>query len=165
MSSIIQPLSPAHNGEPLENIPKELRQRHQWIAWKLQRRNGEETKVPYTPGTSILASSTDSETWRSFAEATGDVEAGRANGVGFVFTSGDPYTGVDLDKCRDAKTGVVEEWARRIVEELDGYVEISPSATGLHIIVRGKLPTGRNRRGHIEAYSSERYFTMTGVRP
>lgn len=31
-----------------------------------------------------------------------------------------------------------------------------------HHIVKGKLPIGNNRRGRVEAYSSERYFTITG---
>lgn len=134
-----------------ENIPEELRRRQQWV-------NQGEGKIPHTPGTRRRADSTDSETWRSFEEA---VEDGR--GLGFVFTSGDPYTGIDLDKCRDPKTGAVEEWAQEIIEALDGYTEISPSGTGIHVIVRGKLPAGNNRRGHIEAYSLERYFTMTGA--
>ena len=136
-----------------ENIPEELRRRRQWV-------NYDARKIPHTPGTKRRADSTDSETWRSFEEAAAD-----GRGVGFVFTSGDPYTGVDLDKCRDPETGVVEPWAQEIAEDLDGYVEVSPSGTGLHIIVRGKLPIGNNRRGQIEAYSSERYFTMTGVSP
>ena len=133
------------------NIPDELRRRRQWV-------NHDAEKIPYTPGTKRRAASTDSETWRSFEEAVAD-----GRGIGFVFTSGDPYTGVDLDKCRDPKTGAVETWAQQIADDLGGYVEASPSGTGLHIIVKGKLPMGNNRRGHIEAYSSERYFTMTGT--
>ena len=132
-----------------ENIPEELRRRRQWV-------NRDDWKIPQTPGTKRRADSTDSETWRSFEDAVAD-----GRGLGFVFTSGDPYTGVDLDKCRDPETGVVEEWAREIVEDLDGYVEISPSGTGFHIFVRGKLPKS-GRRGKVEAYSSERYFAMTG---
>ncbi len=132
-----------------ENIPEELRRRRQWV-------NRDDWKIPQTPGTKRRADSTDSETWRSFEDAVAD-----GRGLGFVFTSGDPFTGVDLDKCRDPETGVVEEWAREIVEDLDGYVEISPSGTGFHIFVRGKLPKS-GRRGKVEAYSSERYFAMTG---
>ncbi len=129
-----------------ENIPAELRKRRQWV-------NHDTAKVPYTPGTERRAASTDSETWKSFEEAAAD-----GRGLGFVFTSGDPYSGVDLDKCRDPKTGAVELWARQIVEDPGGYVEASPSGTSLHIIVKGKLPIGNNRRGRVEAYSSERYF-------
>ena len=69
---------------------------------------------------------------------------------------------MDLDHCRNAETGEVEPWATEIVEELDSYTEVSPSGDGLHIIIQGKLPSGRRRKGNIEMYDSVRYFTMTG---
>ena len=71
--------------------------------------------------------------------------------------------GVDLDHCRDADTGALEPWAAQIVEELGSYAEVSPSGTGVHIIVSGELLPGRRRRGQVEMYSEGRYFTMTGV--
>jgi primase-polymerase (primpol)-like protein len=148
----------------LDNVPEELRRRPQWLVWKLEERGGKSTKVPYIAGGVGKASSTDSGTWRTFEEAVQALNAerspGRYDGVGFVFSSGDPFAGVDLDKCRDPETGKLEEWAVRIVQDLDGYAEASPSGTGVHIIIRGKAPN--RKRGKVEAYSSERYFTMTG---
>ena len=149
-----------HTTELLGNIPEELRRRPQWIVWKLEERDGEPTKVPYIAGGVGRAKSTDMLTWRSFEEAVQALESGRYDGVGFVFCSGDPFAGIDLDKCRDPETGELEEWAAEIVEAFDGYAEVSPSGTGVHIIVRGKAPN--KKRGCVEAYSSERYFTMTG---
>ncbi len=144
----------------LNNIPEELRSRPQWVAWKLEERDGKFTKVPHIAGGVGKASSTDSSTWRTFEEAVQALNTGRRDGVGFVFSSGDPYAGIDLDKCRDPETGDLEEWAAEIVADLGGYTEVSPSGTGVHIIVRGKAPN--KKRGKVEAYSSERYFTMTG---
>ncbi len=151
----------------LDNVPEELRRRPQWVVWKYEERGGKSTKVPYIAGGGGKASSTDSGTWRSFGEAVQALNAERSpkaspryDGVGFVFSSGDPYAGVDLDKCRDPETGELEEWAVRIVQDLGGYAEASPSGTGVHIIIRGKAPG--KKRGKVEAYSSERYFTMTG---
>jgi putative DNA primase/helicase len=144
----------------LECLPEELRQRHQWVVWKLEERGGKPTKVPYIAGGSGKASSTDSLTWRSFEEAVQALETGRYNGIGFVFSSGDPFAGVDLDDCRDPETGELEEWAAKIVEAFGSYAEVSQSGTGVHIIVKGKAPN--KKRGKVEAYSSERYFTMTG---
>lgn len=147
--------------ELLDNIPEELRTRSQWVVWKMERRNGKDTKVPYIAGGVGKASSTDSLTWRTFDEATRTLDTRRYGGIGFVFTSGDPYAGVDLDNCRDPETGELDAWAAEIVASLrGGYTEVSPSGTGVHIIVRGKAPN--KKRGDIEAYSSERYFTMTG---
>ncbi len=146
--------------EMLDNIPEELRQRPQWVVWKLEERGGKPTKVPYIAGGVGKASSTDALTWRTFDEAVAALRTGRYSGIGFVFSSGDPFAGVDLDSCRDPETGELEEWAAKIVRKLDGYAEASPSGTGVHIIVRGKAPN--KKRGRVEAYSSERYFTMTG---
>jgi putative DNA primase/helicase len=148
------------NGQELENVPEELRRRRQWVVWKLERRGNDLTKVPYIAGGVGNASSTDSETWRTFEEALEALSSGRYNGVGFMFSSGDPYAGVDLDNCRDPETGDLEEWAQEIVEALDSYAEASPSGKGVHIIVRGKAPN--KKRGKVEAYSSERFFTVTG---
>lgn len=144
----------------LDNIPEELRQRRQWLVWKLEQRDGKPTKIPYIAGGVGKASSTDSLTWRTFDEAVQALRTSRYDGIGFVFSSGDPYAGVDLDKCRDPETGELEEWAREVVKNLGGYAEASPSGTGVHVIVRGKAPN--KKRGRVEAYSSERYFTMTG---
>ncbi len=144
----------------LDNIPEELRRRPQWVVWKLEERDGDLTKVPYIAGGVGKAKSTDLTTWRTFEEAVQALETGRYNGVGFVFCSGDPFAGIDLDKCRNPETGGLEEWAAEIVEAFDGYAEASPSGTGVHIVVRGKAPN--KKRGRVEAYSSERFFTMTG---
>ena len=143
-----------------ENIPEELRRRTQFVVYKIEKRNGKDTKVPYIAGGVGTASSTDSETWRPFDEAISALRTGRYDGIGFVFSSGDPYAGIDLDDCRDPATGELEDWAEEIIRDLDGYAEISPSGKGVHIIVRGKAPN--KRRGRVEAYSERRFFTMTG---
>jgi hypothetical protein len=69
---------------------------------------------------------------------------------------------VDLDKCLDPETREIEGWAQEVIEELDSYTEISPSGTGVHVLVRGTLPPGGNRKGRFEAYDRGRYFTVTG---
>ncbi len=142
-----------------ERIPAEIKRRRQWVTWKVEQRGGKPTKVPYAPRTGRRASSTDSLTWGAFEDALEALD--RFDGVGFVFSSGDPYTGVDLDGCVDQETGKVEAWAARIVDALDSYTELSPSGTGLHVIVRGKPPAG-GKRGRVEVYDSGRYFTVTG---
>src|SRR4051794_6618069 len=99
----------------LGNIPEELRQRPQWVVWKSEQRKGKLTKVPYITGGVGLASTTDSMTWRTFEEAVQALQNGRYSGVGFVFSSGDPYAALDIDACRDPQTGQLEEWAAEII--------------------------------------------------
>jgi putative DNA primase/helicase len=146
--------------ELLDNIPEEMRERPQWVVWKLIPGEKRDDKAPYIAGGVGKASTTDMMTWRTFKEAVQAFRTGRYSGVGFVFSSGDPYTGIDLDNCRNPETGELKEWAEKIVEAFGGYAEVSQSGTGVHIIVRGKAPN--KKRGNIEAYSSERFFAMTG---
>ena len=145
-----------------EAIPETLRERDQWVCWREEERDDKLTKIPITPATGGFASSTDPETWASFETALEYTETDHADGVGFVFTDDDPIVGVDLDDCRDPETGDVDDAALDIIERLDSYTEVSPSGTGYHVLIKGELPEGRNRRGSIELYDTARFFTVTG---
>ncbi|MDS0243750.1 MULTISPECIES: hypothetical protein [unclassified Haloferax] len=147
-----------------ETPPPELVERDQWVCWRSEKRDGKKTKIPVFPGDGSFASSTDPDTWSDFETARSFVEANRADGIGFVFTAEDPIVGVDLDDCRDPETGDTDEDAQDIIDRLDSYTEISPSGTGYHVLIKGDLPDGRNRRGNIELYDTARFFTVTGDR-
>jgi putative DNA primase/helicase len=143
-----------------EDIPEELKRRPQWVNWRaVKKPDGRLDKVPYTPGTSRKASSTDLMTWGTFEEAIDGLD--RFDGIGFVFCSADPYVGVDLDNCIDPETGEVAVWAMQIIEGLDSYTELSPSGKGVHIIAKGNIPSS-GRRGLFEMYRENRFLTMTG---
>lgn len=148
--------------ENQEIIPEDLREREQWVCWREEDRDGKPTKIPVTPGTGAFASSTDPETWANFETALEYTETEQADGVGFVFTDDDPIVGVDLDDCRDPETDDVDDAALDIIARFDSYTEVSPSGTGYHVLIKGKLPEGRNRRGSIELYDTARFFTVTG---
>ncbi len=146
------------------NIPSEMKDRRQWVAWKYETRKGKLTKTPKDPATGGNADPTDPATWASIQEALIRMDNDKLDGIGFVFSESDPFTGIDLDKCLDPETGVLEPWARRWVDLLKSYTEITPSGTGLHIIVKGRKPDGFThcRKGHIEVYDGDRFFTFTG---
>jgi putative DNA primase/helicase len=143
----------------LYQAPSELRTIDQFVCWRKEDRDGDITKVPYS-AYGGRASSINPKTWAPFDEAV--AVSARYDGIGFVFTEDDPYAGIDLDKCRDPETGDIAQWARKIVNALDSYTEISPSGTGLHIFVKATLPGRNNRKGPLEMYESGRYFTLTG---
>ncbi len=140
-----------------ENIPEEIRVRPQWVVWKAV--GDKPDKVSYSARTGRRASSTDLLTWSTFQEALEAYENGDYAGLGFVFSSADPYTGIDLDDCVDAD-GEIAGWALEIVRYFDSYTELSATGSGLHIIVRGEVPN--RRKGDVEVYSSKRFFTVTG---
>jgi putative DNA primase/helicase len=145
-----------------ENIPEELKTLQQWVCWIEVNGNGKKSKIPYSPNGGLPAKTTDPSTWGTFKEAAHAYRRKAFDGLGFVFTTEDPYTGVDLDKCRDPATGQIEPWATEVIEKLDSYAEISPSGTGIHIIVKNRDKLPHNRRDRFEVYSESRYFTMTG---
>ncbi len=139
-----------------------MRDLRQWVCWRAEERSGKPTKVPYSPITGSRARSDDLATWATLARAREAAREGAYEGVGFVFSDSDPFCGVDLDSCLHPETREVEPWATGIIEELDSYTEISPSGTGLHIIVRADLPPGGNRKDRVEMYDRGRFFTLTG---
>lgn len=146
---------------PFDRIPLELRQYNQFIVWRYEDTNGPKpTKVPYCPQTNRLASVTDPNTWSTFDEACAAVAARDwYSGIGFVLTDYDPFTFIDLDDTHGDENALRHQV--KIYNEFESYAERSPSGNGLHIIVKGKLQSGR-RRSFVEIYSSARYMTMTG---
>jgi len=143
-------------------LPDRLTERDQWVCWRQQERDGKQTKVPINPHTGLFGSTTDSDTWSDFETARTTLEDGSVDGVGFVFTTDDPIVGVDLDDCRNSETGVLTDAAASIVTTIDSYTEVSPSGTGVHVLVTGSLPGERNRWDWIECYETARFFTVTG---
>lgn len=141
----------------------------QWIVWRFEDRDdGKPTKVLCSPTSGRRASTTDPSTWTSYNEGTQALAASpdRWDGVGFVFTKGDPYTGLDFDKC--IKDGRIHPFVQSLIQRLNSYTEISVSSTGIHVIIKGKLNGDRNSTnktpwgGKFEVYDRARFFTMTG---
>jgi putative DNA primase/helicase len=146
-----------------DRIPDEAKIRPQWVCWRYALdEKGNWTKHPYNPQSGRMASHSDLLTWSTFEEVLEAYEACRYDGVGFVFCSGDPYTGIDLDGCRNRESGEIEPWAVAIVQAFDTYTELSPSGEGIHIITKGSLPGRGGKRKHIEMYDMKRFFTFTG---
>ncbi len=147
-----------------DGVHEELKSFDHWVVWKaIPKTNSEFDKYPYNARTGGLASTTDSRTWSRFDEALATYVRDGWDGIGFVFSSGDPFTGIDFDKVRNPETGVVDEWVREWLATFDGYAEISPSGNGIHVLIKGKAAS--RKRTAIEVYSLERFFTVTGVRP
>lgn len=144
-----------NSAEQFKNIPPELVQLPQWITRK--------GKIPFNPVSGMAAKAGEPSTWGSFSQAFGAYAKGGYDGIGFEFHNNN-IVGVDLDHVLDPKTGTLREDARRVVDELDSYTEISPSGTGLHIIAFGRLPVKGRKHSELgfEMYQAARYFTITG---
>jgi hypothetical protein len=143
--------------------PSELRALTQWVAFKLEPRPGQPkpAKVPYK-SPDQRAKTTDPADWLTHELAVVLASEPGFAGVGFVFSDKDGYAGIDLDGVRDKDTGVITDEAWQIVRQFASYTELSPSGTGLHIIVRGSITAAAKRNG-VEVYDRSRYFTVTGL--
>ncbi len=146
---------------------QELQAWPQWVCWRKEQRGGKLTKVPYCATTGDRAHSDNLQTWATYAQAVQAQRTHRYDGIGYVFHQ--DYTGVDLDHCVNEDSSI-DPWAQRYLTQLNSYAEYSPSKTGIHILLRGTVPSGIRRRvpgaphpqAAIEMYSERRYFTITG---
>jgi putative DNA primase/helicase len=82
-------------------------------------------------------------------------------GVGFVFTSSDPYWFLDIDHC--AEEGQWSELATQLMLAFPGaYSEISQSGQGVHIFGSGAVPehSCKNKNLGIEFYHQGRFALL-----
>src|SRR5262245_38566782 len=95
------------------------------------------------------ASSTDSTTWGSFADAVTAYQGGcsqgprrfgrfgdrRWDGISLVHLHVHNLTGFDFDHCRDPLTGEIHPAVLNVIRRLCSYTEVTPSGTGLRVYV------------------------------
>ena len=156
----------------ISNVPQELQNETSWILWRYFYRNGKARKVPWSVYDKA-ASSTDSTTWAAFDTVVEKLREGYHAGIGFVFAEDSLFCGVDLDGCRNPKTGEIDEWAIPWIDALNSYTEVSPSGTGVKVFCQSSLslkginqkidePNLYGKEPGIEVYTSGRYFAVTG---
>lgn len=149
-----------------KNIPEGIKVLERFVLWRYEQtpKDKKPRKVPYAPNERKAATNRPA-TWSSFAAVMKALEKRPDffSGIGIVL--GDEVMGVDLDNVIDAEGNLTTE-AAMVVEEIPGYVETSPSGTGLHILTRAALPQDRGqiKFAAIEFYdeTSPRYLTLTG---
>ena len=165
--------------DPFPAVPAELKELRQWVMWTAEMRNGKSTKIPKQI-TAENAKSNDASTWTDYQSVIESLQKDHAkayrlddrryDGISFVFTPNDLYTGIDLDNC--IVDGKLQPWAKEILDRLQGvaYIEVSPSGKGIKIWTRAKLPAKVKHKVYIdtttgeaiEAYDKSRFFTVTG---
>lgn len=141
----------------------DLHTERRWVAYG-------PSKAPIDPRTGRNASSTNPDTWGTYAEAQAMVERRGLSGVGLVFT-GDGLVGIDLDDAIEAVTNEKGEtvrqyrhFARMLMRHAMSYTEMSPSDEGVHIIGYATIDRSIKRKLHgmgVEVYDRARYFTVT----
>ena len=160
----------------LPAVLRPLTEHRRWVVWRwLQKKPSTKwTKPPYrADDPSAFAQSDEPSTWSTYAAALAAVQAGKADGIGYMLTHADGLpngTGaIDLDKCRDPDTGQLAAWAQELIGETDSYVEATVSGTGLRIVgfvdgthLHTSLATPDE--GGIEFFRhATRFITITGM--
>jgi len=151
----------------LGNIPIELRKIPRWVMWSFVEVGDEENKrwakMPLQT-TGRYASSTNPDTWTDFLSVEQAYNSGKFDGIGFVFTQEDDLVGIDLDDVYDHHTGrFINAAMQQLASQIDGYMEVSPSGTGVKIFTRSQpFHAHTDHAIGFEAYSKGRYFTVTG---
>ncbi len=142
-------------------IPPELFEYRQWVLWRRTEVNGRMSKIPISAWSGKAAACDKPQTWSTYCHVRHVVRRFRCDGIGFVFTDCDPFCGIDLDQCRPANGNISPE-ALDLVRRMGSYTELSPSGTGVHILLKGGLREKGRRVGKVEIYHTGRYFTVTG---
>ena len=153
------------------NIPQELKNNASFCVWKLEKRRGKPTKVPYNPRTGQLAKTNDPSTFSDFGTAMKAYAMGGWDGIGYRVSEG--IGAIDIDHCI-REDGSLNDVAASILAFLpDAYFEKSPSGTGLRGFFRlspdfayDKTVYYINNRQHgLEVYLpgvTNRFVTVTG---
>lgn len=150
----------------LANIPLELRKVPRWVMWSfVEVGDGDNKRWAKMPlqVTGRSASSTNPATWTDFITVEQAYHTNKFDGVGFVFSHDDDLVGIDLDDCYDATIGFTNPDTQELASKMQGYMEISPSGTGVKIFTRSNpFATHTDHSIGFEAYANSRFFTVTG---
>lgn len=152
----------------LQNIPIELKKVPRWVMWSFMQvgdaENKRWAKMPLQTN-GRAASSTNPNTWTDFLSAEQAYNTGKFSGIGFVFSSEDNLVGIDLDNVYDLTNGFTNAEMQKLAESINGYMEISPSGTGVKIFTRSaNFASHADHNIGFEAYANSRFFTVTGHR-
>lgn len=168
--------SPPPFSSPAVGILAELQAQPIWLLWKFEPNDspgGKPRKVPYYCNgkrrRGPLDSPLDRQQLCTFAATSAAFHSsnGFYSGIGIALGPdgrGGHVQGCDLDDIEaNGLSDIANSWVRGDFAG-KGYVEQSPSGSGLHIIGYGRPFSHLNANGSgIEAYSSARFFTFTGA--
>lgn len=150
-------------------LPVEMQQRAQWCL-------AGPDKAPYLAGPSgLYHASPVKGPWLDFETAI-QLASQYQCGIGFIITSDDPFTCIDMDvkdiesRDKNGQPFPQDQWTPKqqldfysgIVQFAQSYTELSASRKGLHVWVYGDIGAGRRGKG-IEVYSRERFIVCTGA--
>lgn len=153
-------------------IPPELIEPRVWVPWRLVEKpdKSKPGKIPISPITGLETGRKDNhqEFAGSFEEAYRFAQRhpNRVQGLGILLLDGCGISGIDLDQCRDPKTGELSNLSKEIMSTANTYFEVSPGLAGIRGFFLGNFGghTGNKHDLGIEFYEDDgtRFLTVTG---
>jgi len=151
-------------------IPASMLDTPRWAPWRAEwlPKKRKYSKIPHKasrPEHGLSNKSTKG--WASFHEAMAAYQANpeKFAGVGYLMTGAQNLAAIDLDHC--VVDGEVAPWAHEVMAKLDSYTEVSPSGTGLRIMIEAEgVEDWTNHERGIEVYGGQeaRFVTITGAK-
>jgi hypothetical protein len=139
----------------------------QFIVYRLEpsaTRPGRTDKKPIDHRDGRVTSAQDPAIWTDFPTASAAAaRMGGTHGVGFVFTTADPFWFLDIDHAL-----VKGKWSAIVHELIDALpgcaIEVSSGLDGLHLFGTGPIPPHgtRNVPLGLEFYTELRFVALTG---
>lgn len=139
----------------------DIRKYRNWLVWKVKNQ----------PVSALTGSRTGwNKNLSTYIEARQFIEDNPEYNLGFCFSDGAPYVGLDMDACIDGDSHSM--WCGDIMQKLDGWYNVSVSGTGMKGIfcIDGPLRhsvqmmPGVELGGHkpqIELFTNNKYFALT----
>jgi len=136
----------------VNNLPSVLKSSRQFLAWKVER---DGKKVPLKPDERSWGNYKDPACWRTFDDAIGLLDSGRAFGIGLTLPSPEQIKALpefnliggliafdgDAKRSSMAAPYNVPAHISDCVRSLRSYSEFSPSLKGLRALAFGTIPT------------------------
>src|SRR5262249_13263109 len=133
-------------------VPAFLRSLKRWFGWRGKVKFDRETdevvgldKIPVSFRNPAACNAQDPAEWSAFERCAAVVARrdslwdGLGINLGELEGRDELLAGFDLDSCRDPATGETAPWAMDFLSAAASYAEVSPSDTGIKVLVRIKL--------------------------
>jgi hypothetical protein len=136
-------------------LPSEMLQQKRFVRYFLKPKpEGGTAKIP-------LGNHSDKTTWEDFNMCAAMVQGGQ--GIGYNFLHGDIH-GLDIDHCRNPKTGAICPEAMVLLSRLSSWAEYSVSGQGIHVFFKGNVrgkQLGETCLQYWNPKNSPRFFALT----
>lgn len=147
-----------------EKLPETLKKEAGFLLWKYEKRDGNQTKVPYKIN-GFRADATNRSNFSAFEAVKPVFDKGGYDGIGIFVEP--RFSAIDIDDC--VTDDGLTDLAKDIIGQMDSYTEYSPSGKGIRIIIdttgavldKAKYYVN-NRKLHVEAYTEKKYVSTTG---